>query len=258
MPSVPPPSILRFVFFYILTVVLLSLPPKITDTSVRGNDGCITDTQEALLYAKAIRDAVDRQRKESGGKHQIKKILVFTNRTAVSKLFQQDAQRVLPDFMRFHMDSQLRSQERQQILNLFDECECAIISNPALLKQGVDLPLLDMVVFGPGSSEVDITQKIGRSTRTSFRTGKTKGYVLLPFLVKNGSQPSSAISTSLPSYKLLSHYKEQNYEFVQKIVKKLGGSQNTDVQFSIVEDPKPDADPRVKKKRITRFIFLLL
>lgn len=248
MPSVPPPSILRFVFFYILTVVLLSLPPKITDTSVRGNDGCITDTQEALLYAKAIRDAVDRQRKESGGKHQIKKILVFTNRTAVSKLFQQDAQRVLPDFMRFHMDSQLRSQERQQILNLFDECECAIISNPALLKQGVDLPLLDMVVFGPGSSEVDITQKIGRSTRTSCRTGKTKGYVLLPFLVKNGSQPSSAISTSLPSYKLLSHYKEQNYEFVQKIVKKLGGSQNTDVQFSIVEDPKPDADPRVKKK----------
>ena len=227
-----------FLFISLAVVVSLFLP-TITDTSVRGKDGCITDAQEALLYAKAIRDAVDRQRKESSGEHQIKKVLVFTNRTVVSKLFQQDAQRVLPDFRRFHMDSQLRSQERQQVLNLFDECECAIISNPALLKQGVDLPLLDMVVFGPGSSEVDITQKIGRSTRTSFRTGKPKGYVLLPFLVKNGSEPS---------YELLSRYKEQNYEFVQKIVKKLGGLQNTDVQFSIVEDPKPDTDPWVKKR----------
>lgn len=234
---------------------------KIQDTSARSRgDGSIRDTQEAMLYAKAVRDAVDRIRKESGGEHQIKKILVFTKRTVVSQLIQQDKYGVLPDFARFHMDSHLVSRERQQILSLFDECTCAIISNPALLKQGVDLPVLDMVVFGPGWSEVDITQKIGRSTRTSLRTGKSKGYVLLPLLGRNSTGPSSSSSSSpLPSHKLLSFYKEQNYAFVEDVAQKLGGALNAEVQFSIVEEEtKEENEEPVIKNNSLFFKFLVI
>ena len=87
-----------------------------------------------------------------------------------------------------------------------------------------------MIVFGPGSSEIDITQKIGRVTRISFQTGKKQGIVLIPILVKKSSSSPSS------SYKLLNHYNEQKYELVKKLVDILGGSHNINTQFSIVKE----------------------
>jgi hypothetical protein len=66
----------------------------------------------------------------------------------------------------------------------FRDCHRGLISNARCLTEGVDVPAVDMVAFlSPRRSLVDIIQAIGRAMRTSPRTGKEFGYVLVPLFL---------------------------------------------------------------------------
>lgn len=59
---------------------------------------------------------------------------------------------------------------------------CEILTNVKVLTEGVDVPGLDAVIFlDPKTSEVDITQAVGRAMRTTDH--KTKGHIVIPVVI---------------------------------------------------------------------------
>jgi predicted helicase len=71
--------------------------------------------------------------------------------------------------------------------------ECRILSNARCLSEGVDVPLLDAVLFlNPRNSVVDVVQSVGRVMRKA--DGKKYGYIILPVAVPAGVSPSQALS----------------------------------------------------------------
>jgi len=59
---------------------------------------------------------------------------------------------------------------------------CRVLTNARVLSEGVDVPALDAVVFlEPRSSELDITQAVGRVMRKA--PGKQKGYIIIPVVI---------------------------------------------------------------------------
>lgn len=59
---------------------------------------------------------------------------------------------------------------------------CRVLTNAKVLSEGVDVPALDAVVFlEPRSSELDITQAVGRVMRKA--AGKQKGYIVIPVVI---------------------------------------------------------------------------
>lgn len=99
-----------------------------------------------------------------------------------------------------HVDGSMPTKERRKLLNwLADRQEdpdgCRILSNAKCLTEGVDLPLLDAVIFfQPRASQVDIVQAVGRVMRKA--ENKHYGYIILPVVIPDGSTPDAILSTS--------------------------------------------------------------
>ena len=82
----------------------------------------------------------------------------------------------------FHVSGKMKAEERKRILKEFEECERGIVTNVRCLSEGVDVPVVDMVVFLSNKrSTIDIVQAAGRAMRLS--PGKQYGYILLPLYV---------------------------------------------------------------------------
>ena len=73
---------------------------------------------------------------------------------------------------------------------------CEVLTNVKVLTEGVDVPGLDAVVFlDPKTSEVDITQAVGRAMRTTDR--KTEGHIVIPVVIDEGeSDPERRLAQS--------------------------------------------------------------
>ncbi len=73
---------------------------------------------------------------------------------------------------------------------------CEVLTNVKVLTEGVDVPGLDAVVFlDPKTSEVDITQAVGRAMRTTDR--KTEGHIVIPVVIDEGeSDPEQRLAQS--------------------------------------------------------------
>ena len=72
---------------------------------------------------------------------------------------------------------------------------CQIITNARVLSEGVNVPSLDAVLFlDPRSSQIDITQQVGRVMRRA--PGKDKGYIVIPVVVPQDADPREQLEAS--------------------------------------------------------------
>ena len=72
---------------------------------------------------------------------------------------------------------------------------CNVISNARVFAEGVDVPSLDAVLFfDHRTSEVDITQAVGRAMRKA--PGKKKGYIVIPVVVPEGASAVEMLKAS--------------------------------------------------------------
>ncbi len=105
-----------------------------------------------------------------------------------------------------HVDGSMTARDKEERLEWLrepipeNENRCRILSNVRCLSEGVDVPALDAVIFlTPRSSEVDVVQAVGRVMRKA--SGKQRGYVILPIVVKVGADPDKTLKDS--SYKIV-------------------------------------------------------
>jgi len=88
----------------------------------------------------------------------------------------------LPEFKCFHVNGDMRTSVRDEVMQEFRLASKAVASNARCLTEGVDVPAVDMVAFlSPKKSRVDIVQATGRAMRRSGL--KTTGYVLVPLFL---------------------------------------------------------------------------
>ena len=99
-----------------------------------------------------------------------------------------------------HVDGKMDAAERETKLNWlkqYSEDTCRILSNARCLSEGVDVPSLDAVMFIHGrKSKVDIVQSVGRVMRTSHKTNKKLGYVIIPVAIPAGVSPEDALNNN--------------------------------------------------------------
>ncbi|EMH03031.1 helicase protein [Helicobacter pylori GAM231Ai] len=85
-----------------------------------------------------------------------------------------------------HVDGTMNCKERLEKLeelNKFKPNTCKVLSNARCLSEGVDVPVLDSVIFFDGrSAMVDIIQAVGRVMRKA--KNKKRGYIILPIALR--------------------------------------------------------------------------
>src|SRR4051795_1001736 len=80
---------------------------------------------------------------------------------------------------------------REREVREFASASHALITNARCLTEGVEVPLIDCVLFAdPKQSTVDIVQAVGRALRTY--KGKECGYVIVP-VVTHGESESELV-----------------------------------------------------------------
>ena len=100
-----------------------------------------------------------------------------------------------PAVRSFHIAGTMRSTERDSILRNFAARPPSLITNARCLTEGVDVPGIDCVMFvDPKASTVDIVQAVGRAMRRA--EGKTKAYIVLPFVVREGASIDDAAKSA--------------------------------------------------------------
>ena len=78
---------------------------------------------------------------------------------------------------------------RTKVLSEFKSYEPSLITNARCLTEGVDIPVIDAVLFAdPKNSTVDIVQAAGRAMRRC--EGKDYGYIIVPIIVDEDEEGS--------------------------------------------------------------------
>ena len=78
---------------------------------------------------------------------------------------------------------------RTKVLSEFKSFEPSLITNARCLTEGVDIPVIDAVLFAdPKNSTVDIVQAAGRAMRRC--EGKEYGYIIVPIIVDEDEEGS--------------------------------------------------------------------
>ncbi len=102
-----------------------------------------------------------------------------------------------PAIRSFHIAGTMRSTERDSILRNFAARPPSLVTNARCLTEGVDVPGIDCVMFvDPKASTVDIVQAAGRAMRRADDKGKTKAYIVLPFVVREGASIDDAAKSA--------------------------------------------------------------
>jgi predicted helicase len=109
---------------------------------------------------------------------------------------------------------------REREVRSFAEAPHALISNARCLTEGVDVPLIDCVLFAdPKHSTVDIVQAVGRALRTY--NGKKFGYVIVPVVTRGESGAelieSEAFSSVLRVLRALDASDERIIEYFRAV-----------------------------------------
>lgn len=100
-----------------------------------------------------------------------------------------------PAVRSFHIAGTMPSTERDSILRNFAARTPSLVTNARCLTEGVDVPGIDCVMFvDPKASTVDIVQAAGRAMRRA--EGKTKAYIVLPFVVREGASIDDAAKSA--------------------------------------------------------------
>ncbi len=100
-----------------------------------------------------------------------------------------------------HIDGSMNATEKDALLTWLkedpDDQVCKILFNVRCLSEGVDVPALDAVLFlSPRKSQVEVVQTVGRVMRVSPKTGKKRGYVIIPIVTPAGVPADAALSNN--------------------------------------------------------------
>lgn len=99
------------------------------------------------------------------------------------------------------MDSPTRKSRLDWLAEEVGENECHILTNARCLAEGIDVPVLDAVIYlSSRKSKVDIIQSVGRVMRKA--EGKKYGYIIIPVFVAAGVDPGEALRKS-PEFKTI-------------------------------------------------------
>ncbi|MDP1579180.1 MAG: DEAD/DEAH box helicase family protein [Candidatus Didemnitutus sp.] len=158
-----------------------------------GTDGLDEITAQALASLIALRRATS----EHGVQHTVS----FHSSIARADQFRDLCARLnanLSDetpIAPFHVNGKMGSAARQRELTAFLDHQPSLITNARCLTEGVDVPRIDCVFFAdPKGSTIEIVQAAGRALRLA--PGKTRGYILLPLVVKDGATLDEVTETS--------------------------------------------------------------
>ena len=82
----------------------------------------------------------------------------------------------------YHVSGKMGTSARNLEIERFASSSPSIISNARCLTEGIDIPVVDAVVFAdPKQSVIDIVQAAGRAMR--FHPAKTLGYIIIPVII---------------------------------------------------------------------------
>lgn len=138
----------------------------------------------------------------------IKKVISYHRSVDAAKSFINGDRRHIPfktvfdsffdsnDYSTFfsHVNGTMNSTTRSLIFNQFTKSNIAIMTNAKCLTEGVDLPVIDAVMFvDPKRSIVDIIQAIGRALRLSPIKQNDFAYIILPIVLPKGTTSFSEI-----------------------------------------------------------------
>ncbi|UCN12655.1 MULTISPECIES: DEAD/DEAH box helicase [Mycobacterium avium complex (MAC)] len=139
-------------------------------------------------------------------KYGLRRIMVFHNNVASSQTFTQTLPSVLPgrhgparELMAMHIDASTSTGQRDAALRTLEnpgDNGMAVLSNVRCLSQGVDVPTLDSVVFAaPRTSQIDITQCVGRALRLD-PDRDDPAVIVLPVLVDDTCDLANQVARS--------------------------------------------------------------
>lgn len=140
----------------------------------------------------------------------MKRAIAFTDTIKHSKILANEFEQVVNDYLDensedsfsvdvHHVDGSLNAMQKATQIDWLgsDEIEdnhARVLSNVRFLTEGIDVPNLDGIIFfSPKKSQVDIVQAVGRIMRRA--EGKDYGYIILPIVVADGADPSSALNS---------------------------------------------------------------
>jgi len=97
------------------------------------------------------------------------------------------------------MDARTRADKLDRLAD--DDGACHILSNARCLAEGIDVPVLDAIIYlSSRKSRTDIIQSVGRVMRKA--EGKEYGYIILPIFVPKGVDPTISLANS-PEYRVV-------------------------------------------------------
>lgn len=86
-------------------------------------------------------------------------------------------------FFYSHVNGEMTTAERENILNEFKMADYGVVSNARCLSEGVNVPAVDGVYFiDPKYSKIEIIQSVGRALR--IYKGKKFGYIVVPVFLR--------------------------------------------------------------------------
>ena len=153
-----------------------------------------------------------------------------------------------------HVDGTTPAAERVKHLRRLEQDRyatdiCQIITNARVLSEGVNVPSLDAVLFlDPRSSQIDITQQVGRVMRRA--PGKDKGYIVIPVVVPEDADPREQLQASDWSTvwqvvkALRSHDERLNYYINQPDA----WAQNAPFSVRAARLGEPEGDPKKQQE----------
>ena len=190
----------------------------------------------------------------------MKRAIAFTDTIKHSKILANEFEQVVNDYLDensedsfqvdvHHVDGSLNALEKATQIDWLgnDDIEdnhARVLSNVRFLTEGIDVPNLDGIIFfSPKKSQVDIVQAVGRIMRRA--EGKDYGYIILPIVVADGVDPSSALNND-KKYKqvwqVLNALRSTDERFEAEVNKLDLNKKKTGKINFIGVDTKPDDD----------------
>lgn len=190
----------------------------------------------------------------------MKRAIAFTDTIKHSKILANEFEQVVNDYLDensedsfqvdvHHVDGSLNALEKATQIDWLgnDDIEdnhARVLSNVRFLTEGIDVPNLDGIIFfSPKKSQVDIVQAVGRIMRKA--EGKDYGYIILPIVVADGVDPSSALNND-KKYKqvwqVLNALRSTDERFEAEVNKLDLNKKKTGKINFIGVDTKPDDD----------------
>ena len=148
-----------------------------------------------------------------------------------------------------HVDGTFNATARGEALAFLEETpegETRILTNARCLTEGVDVPVLDGILFmHPRKSQIEVVQAVGRVMRKA--PGKKLGYVILPVVVPSAASPEQALADDRrwqTVWQLLNAIRSHDERFEGMLNRLEMGEAGDRISIIALADWRPSSDDR--------------